>query len=88
LSNVQYGGTGFFFDKAPDLPYEIEHSFPDYHLYDKWIDEKIRNGKKADYFKYYIDFSIGFTTRGCFRKCDFCVIKKYLNDSNKGYYKP
>lgn len=25
----------------------------------------------------YIDFSIGFVTRGCFRKCSFCVNKKY-----------
>ena len=27
-------GTGFFFDKAPNLPGEIEHHTPDYHLYD------------------------------------------------------
>lgn len=37
LPNVEYGGTGFFFDKAPDLPYEIEHHFPDYHLYDDFV---------------------------------------------------
>ena len=73
LPFVEYGGTGFFYDKAPNLPDEIEHSFPDYNLYDKWINEKIRNGKKASYFKYYTDFSIGFTTRGCFRQCEFCV---------------
>ena len=77
LPFVEYGGTGFFFDKAEDLPYEIEHHFPDYHLYDNWIKVKIANGNKEDYFKYYTEFSIGFTTRGCFRKCDFCVIKKY-----------
>ena len=23
FSNVQYGGTGFFYDKTPPLPYEI-----------------------------------------------------------------
>lgn len=73
LPFVEYGGTGFFYDKAPNLPDEIEHSFPDYNLYDKWIEEKIRNGKKPSYFKYYTDFSIGFTTRGCFRQCEFCV---------------
>jgi len=77
LPFVVHGGTGFYFDKAENLPDEIEHSFPDYHLYDNWIEIKISNGKKKDYFKYYTDFSIGFTTRGCFRKCDFCVIKKY-----------
>ena len=25
LPYVEYGGTGFFYDKAPTLPYEIEH---------------------------------------------------------------
>lgn len=73
LPFVEYGGTGFFYDKAPDLPYEIEHSFPDYNLYDKWIEEKVCNGKKRNYFKYYIDYSIGFITKGCFRQCEFCV---------------
>ena len=34
LSWVEYGGTGFFYDKAPPLPAEIEHSRPDYRLYD------------------------------------------------------
>ena len=27
LENVQYGGTGFFYDLAPKLPDEIEHIF-------------------------------------------------------------
>ena len=92
LSNVEYGGTGFFFDKAPDLPYEIEHHMPDYHLYDDFINglieeavslEKTEEGKQAVYkhmrteFKEFLDYSIGFLTRGCFRKCGFCVNKKY-----------
>ena len=38
LPCVEYGGTGFFYDKAPALPYEIEHIKPDYHLYDKWVE--------------------------------------------------
>lgn len=29
--------------------------------------------KKRDEFKYYLDYSIGFLTRGCFRRCSFCV---------------
>ena len=24
LPNVEYGGTGFFYDKAPKLPYDVE----------------------------------------------------------------
>ena len=77
LPNVEYGGTGFFFDKAPNLPYEIEHHFPDYHLYDNWVEEQIKNGAKKIEFKEYTDYSIGFLTRGCFRKCPFCVNQKY-----------
>jgi hypothetical protein len=77
LPFVIYGGTGFYFDKAPNLPYEIEHCFPDYHLYDAWIEVKKKERVNSEYFKYYTDFSIGFTTRGCFRKCDFCVNQKY-----------
>lgn len=70
--NVVYGGTGFYYDKAPPLPDEVEHAFPDYHLYDDWI-----KGKPEKETTYYRDYSIGFLTRGCFRKCEFCVNKKY-----------
>lgn len=75
--NVTYGGTGFFYDKAPDLPPEIEHAFPDYHLYDEWVQAKLDAGSKRKDYVYYLDYSIGFLTRGCFRKCEFCVNKKY-----------
>ena len=71
--NIVYGGTGFFYENAEPLPDEIEHIMPDYHLYDEWVNEKIANGAKRDEFKYYLDYSIGFLTRGCFRKCSFCV---------------
>lgn len=77
LSHVEYGGTGFYYDKSPNLPDEIEHIMPDYHLYDDWIEQCVANGTKRSEFKYYIDYSIGFLTRGCFRKCSFCVNKKY-----------
>ena len=91
LPHVEYGGTGFYFDQAPDLPYEIEHHMPDYHLYDDWIEsecqrakeEAERQGKSFNrtsfmvQFKEYTDYSIGFVTRGCFRKCQFCVNQKY-----------
>ena len=88
---IHIGGTGFFFDKAPNLPYEIEHHMPDYNLYDEWIAEEVERAEKEAIqsrkkfnctnfmvqFKEYIDYSIGFITRGCFRKCKFCVNQKY-----------
>lgn len=88
---IHLGGTGFFFDKAPPLPVEIEHHMPDYHLYDDWIRSEVENAKEkakvsgkvfqeSSYmvqFKEYTDYSIGFLTRGCFRKCKFCVNQKY-----------
>lgn len=77
LPQVEYGGTGFFFDEAPDLPHEIEHHFPDYHLYDYFVNEKLEAGAKRSEFKEFLDYSIGFVTRGCFRKCGFCVNRKY-----------
>ena len=77
LSWVECGGTGFYFDKATNLPDEIEHTFPDYHLYDDFINNLIEAGAKKSEFKEYTDYSIGFLTRGCFRKCGFCVNQKY-----------
>lgn len=77
LPNVQYGGTGFFYDKAPPLPDEIEHHMPDYHLYDEYVTNQLSHGGKRLDFKYYLDYSIGFLTRGCFRRCEFCVNKNY-----------
>lgn len=90
---IHLGGTGFYFDKAPKLPNEIEHHMPDYHLYDAFIAEEMRKAesmavisggqtqfdrkKFLSKFKEYTDYSIGFTTRGCFRKCQFCVNQNY-----------
>ncbi|HHX69637.1 MAG TPA: hypothetical protein GX708_16515 [Gallicola sp.] len=92
LSNIEYGGTGFFYDKAPPLPDYIEHHMPDYHLYDEWIQDKINHGCNRKEFKEYLDYSIGFLTRGCFRKCGFCVNKKYdhvfLNSPLEEFYDP
>lgn len=88
---IHLGGTGFFFDKAPPLDPRIEHHMPDYSLYDNWIAGEVKKAKefaesKGDnfneaafkrQFKEYTDYSIGFVTRGCFRKCAFCVNQKY-----------
>lgn len=81
MDNVEYGGTGFYYDKAEPLPCEIEHHMPDYHLYNDWVNEQITNGGKRAEFEYYLDYSIGFTTRGCFRRCEFCVNKNYTHVS-------
>ena len=71
---VRYGGTGFFFDKAKPLQPAIEHTRPDYTLYDEWIASK---GMLPLDAKHYTDTSIGFLTRGCFRRCEFCVNRRY-----------
>jgi hypothetical protein len=73
LGNVEHGGTGFFYDKAPPLPCEIEHAMPDYHLYDAWVESKMAEGVSRKEFVYYLDYSIGYLTRGCFRGCYYCV---------------
>lgn len=77
LPTVEYGGTGFFYDKAPKLSDEIEHHMPDYHLYDEWVEQQISNGCKRKDFTYYLDYSVGFMTRGCIRQCSFCVNQNY-----------
>ena len=92
LTHVEYGGTGFFYDKAEPLPYEIEHCMPDYHLYKDWVNEELNKGidesytreekeqiikKRRTEFEYYTDYSIGFVTRGCIRGCSFCVNQNY-----------
>ncbi len=78
MPNVTYGGTGFFYDNAPPLPPEIEHIMPDYHLYDDWVNEAIfARGENRNNFKYYLDYSIGYLTRKCFRGCYYCVNRNY-----------
>ena len=100
---IHLGGTGFYFDKAPNLPNEIEHHMPDYHLYDDWIENEVEKARLArgdkfkeesfrTQFKEYTDYSIGFITRGCFRKCKFCVNQKYdhvfLHSPLEEFYDP
>lgn len=69
--NVTIGGTGFYFDRAIPLPHDIEHHMPDYHLYDGCAAIAERDRKEYD------RPSIGYLTRGCFRKCPFCVNQSY-----------
>ncbi len=68
---VVYGGTGFAIkvvdgkevyekSKDNDLPYEIEHSCPDYSLYPELTKNK----------------AFGFLTRGCPNNCSFCIVSQ------------
>lgn len=69
---VIYGGTGFAIkidnhgkeryekNNDHDLPYEIEHIYPDYELYGDLTKNK----------------AYGFLTRGCCNDCDFCIVSK------------
>lgn len=82
LDNLEYGGTGFFYDKAPHLPDEVEHSKPDYDLYSDFVKDRIDKGESPSKLKYYTDYMIAFYTRGCFRKCGFCVNKNYNKVEN------
>lgn len=80
------------------LPHDIEHVRPDYHLYDAYVDAQIAAGQKPTKYKDYLEFSIGFATRGCFRHCPFCVnhksagvrfhshIPEWLDQSRKRIY--
>lgn len=68
---IVYGGTGFairvesgkeIYNKNgdPNLPYEIEHSYPDYSLYSEFTK----------------DTAFGFLTRGCCNNCGFCIVSQ------------
>ena len=78
---IIYGGTGFKYDGLevpPNLPLSIERCMPDYSLYDAYVDREVNQlHKKACHYDDYKLYSIGFTTRGCFRRCSFCVNKHY-----------
>lgn len=69
-NEIEKGGSGYcitnvdgkeIFDKSKDkeLPYEIEHIYPDYSLYPEQTK----------------DTAYGFMSRGCPRGCDFCHVK-------------
>ena len=68
---IEKGGTGYCIETVngkeifheewnKNLPYEIEHIYPDYSLYP----EETK------------DTAFGFLTRGCPRNCSFCIVGK------------
>mgnify|MGYP003309854328 CR=1 FL=1 len=58
---------------------------PYYHLYDNFIEAQVEKGVNRDKYKDYLNFSIGFLTRKCYRHCPFCVNK--LEDGVTPYSK-
>jgi len=80
-TKVFKGGTGFYREKAFDddrrLKYDIEHYKPDYELYNDFIKKELARKIKPIKYRDYKDYSIGFATRGCFRKCQFCVNRRF-----------
>ena len=73
-------------ENDPNLPgFSLASQMPDYTLYDQFISQKIAQGNKPSLYKDYQEFSIGFLTRGCIRKCPFCVNKNidYVYDYSK-----
>lgn len=90
--NLVTGGSGLYWDQAAPLPDEIEHHMPDYDLYKEYIETAVANGKKESYFDDYLNYSIGFTTRGCVRRCAFCInhnkTKVQLHSPIEEFYDP
>ena len=66
-NNQRAGANKKGINMASQMPY--------YRLYDNYIANKIKAGKRESYYKDYLKYSIGFLTRGCFRHCPFCVNK-------------
>ena len=54
---------------------DMRRQMPYYHLYDEYVNQKIKEGRKSSYFNDYKFYSIGFLTRGCIRHCPFCINK-------------
>lgn len=62
-------------NKSGGYGIDMQRQMPDYHLYDDFVSimEKVKSSNA--YYKDYKEYSIGFLTRGCFRRCPFCVNK-------------
>lgn len=94
--NVEVGGTGW--DLTTELPADVESCQPDYDLYT--VDEiypriggfrgtkgkqDSNRQKKLEKATEIVNSGIGFLSRGCVRRCSFCVVPKkegYLHKVN------
>jgi len=55
VQEIILGGSGVNLERT--LQDEVEHTRPDYSLYN-------------------MDYSMGFVTRGCFRSCEWCIVRE------------
>ena len=62
-------------NKSGGYGIDMRTQMPDYHLYDDFVSVMEQVKKSPAYYKDYKNYSIGFLTRGCFRRCAFCVNK-------------
>ena len=62
-------------NKSGSYGINMRTQMPDYHLYDDFISVMETVKSSHAYYKDYKEYSIGFLTRGCFRRCPFCVNK-------------
>lgn len=62
-------------NKSGSKGINMRTQMPDYHLYDEFIAVMENVKSSPNYYKDYKKYSIGFLTRGCFRRCPFCVNK-------------
>lgn len=75
--DIEFGGSGW--DLVTELPLEVQLCKPDYELYTaetlvnriKGIGSRETKLAKAQML---VDAGIGFTSRGCVRKCSFCIV--------------
>ena len=54
---------------------DLAYQMPYYHLYDEFVELKVKEGCDRKKYKDYQQYSIGFLTRGCIRHCPFCINK-------------
>ena len=64
-----------YLQSLPNNGINMRTQMPDYHLYDDFVGVMEMTRKSKNYYKDYKKYSIGFLTRGCFRRCPFCVNK-------------
>ena len=81
--DIIFGGTGW--NIKTTLPKEIEVCKPDYDLYTAdflypRIKGIMKQATKMDKAHALVDAGIGFTSRGCIRKCGFCVVPEKEGD--------